>query len=182
MVCLSKVKLPTREECYNILEEYNVPRNIVRHCEIVNKVSVFLAKKLKESGLDVDVDLVDRASLLHDLDKLQTLENGEHGLLTEDILTKKSYPMLGKVAKQHRFKYIHDPYLSWEAKIVNYADTRVLNDKIISIKERLADLRKRYKVKPKVRDKEAERLFRELEKDIFSRIGLKPKDLEKYVK
>lgn len=180
-MCLSKNEVPTREECFELLREYNVPENVVRHTLLVDKVAIFLAQKLKDSGLNIDVDLVDRAALLHDLDKMQTLDKDTHGLLTENILTKKGYPKLGRVIKHHRFKYIYNTDLSWEEKILNYADKRVNNDKLVAIDERFAYFRKRYNIGESDRDKEAERLFRELEKQIFSRIGLKPEDLGKYV-
>ena len=179
---MSKVELPTREECFELLKEYNVSENIIKHIMLVNKIAVFLAKKLKESGLDINVDLVDRASLVHDIDKIQTLGTGKHGVITEEILTKRGYPVVGKIARQHKFSVIHDPALSWEAKVISYADRRVLHHSLVSLKERLDGSWERYKHKYKERDLEAERLFRELEKDIFSRIGLKPEDLEKYLK
>ncbi len=179
---MSKAKLPTREECFDLLKEYKVPENIIQHTLLVTKIAVFLAKKLKETGLDIDVDLVDRASLVHDLDKIQTLNTGQHGIMTEEILTKRDYSLVGKIAMQHKFGTIHDPTLSWEAKIVNYADKRVAHDKLVSLKERIDEAWERYKHKYKKRDLEALRLFIKLEEDIFSRIKLKPEDLEKYLK
>lgn len=179
---MSKVKLPTREECFELLKEYKVPENIIQHTLLVTKIAVFLAKKLKETGLDIDVELVDRASLVHDLDKIQTLNTGKHGLVTEEILIKRGYPLVGKIAMQHKYGTIHDPALSWEAKIVNYADKRVAHDKLVSLKERVDEAWERYKHKYKKRDLKAVRLFEELEKNIFSRIKINPEDLGKYVK
>jgi len=45
----------------------HVPIHIVRHNEATAKLGVFLARRLAERGMDVDVELVERACLLHDL-------------------------------------------------------------------------------------------------------------------
>ena len=59
--------IPTREDCHHLMEKYKVPIGVKKHCQAVNTLAVFLAKSLKASGVDIDVDLVDAASLLHDL-------------------------------------------------------------------------------------------------------------------
>ena len=111
-----------------------------------------------------------------------TIKNDAHGELTEQILTNKGYPLVGKIAKQHRFKWIHDPNLSWEAKVVNYSDTRVMHDKMVTLRKRLDDLWSRYKSKYPKRDSQGDELFAKLEHEIFSKINLNPKDLKRFVK
>ena len=59
--------IPTREECFNLMDKYRVPIGVKKHCLIVNKIAVFLAKKLRAAGIDIDVNVVEAASLLHDL-------------------------------------------------------------------------------------------------------------------
>ncbi|MBW2970916.1 HAD-IA family hydrolase [Candidatus Woesearchaeota archaeon] len=174
------LRLPTRQECFELLHEYKVPQNIFEHSLVVNKVAVFLAKKLKEKGENVNVELVDRASLLHDLDKKDTLKQSNHGEITEKILAEKGYPEVGEVCKYHRlqYSYLMDK-LSWECRIVNYADSRVMHDKIVSWQERLQDLTERYEVKKP--DKSIPGFWAKLEKDIFDKIKLNPDDLQKNI-
>jgi len=88
------MNLPTHEQCIEILDEHEVPENVRKHCFSVNKVAVFLALKLKQKGIEINIDLVDRASLLHDLDKIKTLGQGTHGQLSREILEGKGYPEL----------------------------------------------------------------------------------------
>jgi len=64
---LNESNLPTREECFDIIREYHVPSNILSYSLAVAKLAVFLAKKLKERGVTVNVYQVDRACLLHDI-------------------------------------------------------------------------------------------------------------------
>ena len=174
---MSRIKLPTKEECIKILEENNVPKNIIEHCKAVNKVAVFLAKMLKEKGVSVSIELVDRASLLHDLDRVKSKDHS-HGYITEEILTKKGYAELGRAIVGHRFTKVLDKNLTWEEKIINYADKRVREASIVSLSERFDDLIKRHNVKPEERNHEAEKAFFELEKEIFKRIGILPNELK----
>ena len=68
------MNIPSREECLKLFEKYHVPENIQLHCKTVNKVGVFLAKLLKEKEVEVDIDLVDRLTLTHDLMKANSFE------------------------------------------------------------------------------------------------------------
>ncbi len=166
--------LPTIEECEMLWDEFMVPENIRRHCRIVSRIAVFLAKRLKKKGLDIDIELVERASLLHDLLKIATIESfqqderfkrsGEetkqgYRKLQERFLGKtheegakevlgSSYPQLAEIIKKHGFEAIltidNEPW-SWEEKIVTYADKRVRHDEIVSLKQRFEDLRIRYR-------------------------------------
>ena len=175
-------RLPTHEECMALLDEHEVPEHIRKHSFAVNKASVFLAKKLKGSGIDIDVELVDRASLLHDIDKLPTLENGQHGIMAKNILTEKGYVKIGEVIHKHLFHSILDNGLkTWEEKILNYADKRCQEDEIVTLDHRFAYGRKRYKDHEDPRTGEAEDLFRQLEKEIFKKIDLNPERLGEYI-
>ncbi|MFO8016712.1 MAG: HDIG domain-containing protein [Candidatus Woesearchaeota archaeon] len=174
----TREEIPTRDECMAMLKEHEVPENVIRHTLAVNKVAVFLARKLKEAGEDVDVELVDRASLLHDIDKIETLGTGEHGSRAEELLSDKGYVKIGRIIKKHVFRAIYDQGLdTWEEKIVNYADKRCTEDKLVSLDERFAYGRERYAHELDEKTKEIEGMYYDLEKDIFRRIGMNPDDL-----
>ena len=64
---MKNCNLPTRKECLAIIEEHHVPPHIVKHSLTAAKLAVFLAQRLTEKGIAVDVNLVDRACLLHDI-------------------------------------------------------------------------------------------------------------------
>ena len=67
------MKLPTIRECEALFSKYHVPENFFLHCKKVAQVGIFLAVELKKKGIDVSIDLVERACLLHDLFKFVTL-------------------------------------------------------------------------------------------------------------
>ncbi|MBD3313178.1 HDIG domain-containing protein [Candidatus Woesearchaeota archaeon] len=174
--------LPTRKQCMELLDEHEVPENVRKHSFCVNKVAVFLARRLKEKGIDIDVELVDRASLLHDLDKIATLGQGNHGQLSKKILSERGYKRLADIVGNHVFEAVLDENLStWEDKVVNYADKRCTEDKIVSLDGRFAYGRKTYPNHDIDKTEEAESLFRSLEKEIFNIIGLDPNSLGEYV-
>jgi len=171
--------IPSKEECFRLWDGYRMPDNIKRHTLQVTRIAVFIAKKLKESGIKVDITLTERGALLHDIDKILTVKNDLHGEVAEKILLRRGYPEIAKIASHHRFKYIRDPALTWEEKVVNYADKRVKHDQIVSLDERFTDLLIRYDVK--VPDHEAIQMFFQLEKELFGIIHLDPMRLADYL-
>ena len=174
------MNLPTKEECFEILKEYEVPQNIVNHVLKVSEVSVFLAKKLVEKGIKVNIDLVEKGAILHDLDKIPTKDNyKDHGLVTERILIKKGFPELGSIARSHKGEDIkHGLVKNWEEKIVNYIDKRVEETKIVSVVNRFEQGRKRYPHLSTPEHIKTEEYVLELEKEIFSHLNFKPEDLK----
>jgi len=165
------MNLPTIEEVEQLWDEWHVPDNIRGHLRQVSKVVVFLAKKLKEKGIDVNVDLAERSALLHDLLRMSNTKNFEFelqkGYPSEDIefwkqlthkygkihhgktaasILKGKYPEVAEVILGHTIENIKDNILnaSWEAKLLVYADTRVLHDKIVNFEDRIANSKKRH--------------------------------------
>lgn len=161
--------LPTKEEIEKLWDEYHVPDNVREHSRQVTKIAVFLAKKLKEKGIHIDVGLVERSSLLHDIARSANFENLEthphatkedvdfwiqlkhkypdthHGDIAADLLAEK-YPEVAEVIISHTIENERESLLdaSWEAKVFVYADFRVMHDRIVILAERFADSRKRH--------------------------------------
>ncbi|MBU0670910.1 MAG: NUDIX domain-containing protein [Patescibacteria group bacterium] len=179
------MNLPSKEECLRLYEQYHTPENVQDHCRQVNNVAVLLANKLKAAGIDIDVDLVDRASLLHDLIRIpeqvedRALKNKHHAEVNYEILREK-YPEMAEVILAHRMDYLLSPEKldTWEKKVVNYADKRINNDEVVTIEDRLYLGNKRWKIK-EVDDKSDEILasLRNLEKEIFSKIDIDPQQI-----
>ena len=177
------MKLPTREQCLGFYREIGTPENIMKHVNIVNRIAVFLAKKLKGNGVAINIDLVDRASLLHDLDKWICINDKRlnHGFETERILKEIGYPEVGFYARQHRADLILEGLETWEEKIIAYADRRTLHDKIVLLNERFDDLNIRYPPKDKIKREKERQLSIELEKEIFSKLDFRPEELREKI-
>ncbi len=175
------MNIPSREKCMELLKKYNVPDNIINHSVFVSKIAVYLAKKLKRAGKKIDISLVEAGALLHDIAKYKSiLEDNEysHGDMAEKILLEEGYPEVGEIAKMHRLDRAKE-LKTWEEKVVYYADKRVLHRKLVSLKERYEDLKKRYKV-PKEKRYPLKPLL-ELEKEIFDAIGESPEQLKEEI-
>ncbi len=163
-------KYPTEEECRGLLEEYRVPGNIMRHISVVTRVAVFLARRLKSSGIAIDIGLVRAGASLHDIARTVDIKDlsGIHGLSDEDKefyrglkdkfegkrhnmagyeLFMKSYPELARIIRSHAYSSVltgQGPS-TWEEKVVYYSDKRVSHDRIVSAVERNKEGMARWK-------------------------------------
>jgi uncharacterized protein len=164
--------LPSREECIEILRACHVPVHIVKHSQAVAKLGVFLARRLVEKEIPVNVDLVECACLLHDIFRVcefpledfsrfqqtvteedkarwRKLKEQHGGVQHEDAACtylKDAYPVLAQTIRKHRYSAIVDPQdapRTWEEKLVYYADKRAMHDTIVPLQERLDEAHKR---------------------------------------
>lgn len=172
------MELPSREECFRLLKESHTPENIMRHTRAVNKLCMDLGERLKARGEDINLELLDRASLLHDLDKFMTLrEDYEmHGIEACRILREGGYPGLAEIVRKHRILTILKPgeLKAWEEKIVYYADKRVMHDRTVPVREKMKYLVKTYNIRGRDLEKlrECEREILKLEKEILGKAGI----------
>ncbi len=205
------MNLPSQKEVEQLWDEYHVPEQIRRHCRKVALVGVFLARKLNEKGIKVDERLVEKAGLLHDLTRTSNFTKFEvrEGCSKEDVefwkslhkkygsmchsesageILKQKYPELAEVVRSHGFEFKAKCTKSWpwEIKIINYADFRVLHDRIVSAAERLKDSETRHgdfheSVSRKLGINSC-RMVKEvtssLENEIFGIIGIRPEDIK----
>ena len=173
------MNIPTREECLELLCNYKVPEHIQNHCKTVNKVAVFLAKKLKEKGVDINVELVDAASLLHDVGRTGEKEQYPNPRHLEEGYNrlKDKYPEVADTIRVHGLLLL-DKAETWEQKLVNYADKRAWEHEIVSLQKRISSIERRYEF---TFPEENKQKYFELEKQIFDIIELEPDELGEYV-
>ena len=103
-----------------------------------------------------------------------------HHAEVNHLILKDKYPEIAETVLTHKLENLLDwkTLDNWEKIIVNYADKRVNNEEIVSIKDRIALGKKRWKVKV-IDDKSDEILteLKKLEQKIFNKIKLKPEDI-----
>ena len=201
---MKKYALPTHKQCLRMLKEHRVPSHIVRHSLTVAKLAIFLAERLKEKGVPVDVALVDRACLLHDIFRICDFKQSDDGKAEQNTtwkskakrqqikshedaaydLLKEKYPVLALTVKKHRYSALLDekerPH-TCEEKLVYYADKKVMHDRIVPLKQRLEEAHKRNAPRPKaqggINPAKIDRLIYKLEEEIFSKIELNPDEV-----
>jgi len=140
---MNNAKIPSREECLDILNKNKTPSNVVEHCKIVCKVAEEITDKLIENGIKVNKKLVTAAALLHDIER-EKVDHIKEGIT---LIKNLGFPEVAEVMRKHSLHGIEDENRqpkTIEEKIVFYADKRVKGNEIVSIEERFEDLRKRY--------------------------------------
>ncbi len=185
------MRIPSTHECMEMLKEAKLQDNMMAHSIIVNRISMLLAKKLIEKGEKINLELVNAASLLHDLDKQATLYDGQnHGYHSYRILMEKGYPEIATIVKKHVLTAVlkngdaKEGLENWEEKIVFYADKRANNDEIVSIEERYEYMLKRYGTnRPAAYNTilSTKEPVLKLEREIFSKLDIKPEDVKNLV-
>jgi len=165
---------PDEETCYELLRKYQVPDNIKEHSLAVKQVAVELAKKLRSSGVKVNLELVASSALLHDIAKhicLEREQDKKHPDKGAEILREEGYEKVARVVAQHGLDTVITGELEgWEEKVVYYADKRVLETEVVSLKQRLNYLRQRYPDSRQLIDRAAP-LIRQLETELKEKIG-----------
>jgi len=138
------MKIPTKEECLKILKSKNVHDNIIAHTTKVCEFSMKVVDLLESKGIKVNRKLVEAGALLHDVEKLSQKDHIVEGY---EFIKSLGYPEVAVVIKKHGLQHVDDESFepkAWEEKIVFYADKRVKNDKVVSLKERFEYVKKRY--------------------------------------
>jgi uncharacterized protein len=177
-------KVPSSDQCYNLLKKYAVPDHIIRHSEVVSRVAVFLTVRLNRSGENLHIDAVKAAALLHDITKMEGIESRQdHAITGRRLLAELGFRRIGEIVGEHiRLRGGREAHPIREEEIINYADKRVMHTQIVTLKERFADLWKRYGLNGLDNDAVAritaleERTY-ELEKRIFSGLDFSPEEL-----
>jgi uncharacterized protein len=145
-------RIPSRAECDELMAQYSMLPNIVRHSREVMRVALAIVDNLR-SGVSVNRDLVLAAALLHDIAKTKSLETKEHHDASGGALLRElGFRSAAEIVEQHVI--IQNLNLEGrleEREIVYYADKRVLHDTIVTIEERVHDLIRRYAATEEIR-------------------------------
>ena len=159
-----------------------MPEHIQAHSRMVCEVALLLTDGLLAAEVLVNRELVQASALLHDITKPRSFTTGEmHAQTGGEYLSALGYTEVGEIVRQH---VILDDYgggnAPSEAEVVNYADKRVLHDRIVPLDDRMDYILKRY-AKTEANKKhfrEIMNLTRQLEKRLFSYLAFPPEHLE----
>ncbi len=179
------MNVPSREECYRIMIGMSMPDHIVAHSFQVCRVAVLLAKSRAAVNGALHLGLVEASALLHDITKSRSFDTGEdHAGTGKAYLAELGYPAVARVIGQH---VCLDADSATEAvsevEIVNYADKRVVHDRIVPLEERIAYLLERYGTEEKWRRRilmNAQKT-REMESRIFLGLPFAPPEIERRI-
>lgn len=140
------MRIPTERECFRLIGEMNMMDHIVDHSVQVSRVALFLVDHMDRRTVVLNRRLVLASALLHDITKTRSFDTQEnHATTGAQFLYDCGYRHVGDVVRQHvRLNEYFISRLPNEAEIVNYADKRVLHDRIVPLKDRMAYILKKY--------------------------------------
>jgi len=121
------MKRSTWQWASQYFREYGTSVEVIKHSLKVNEIANFFAQKAIEKKIIIDLDLVDKASIIHDF--YRGVTDKDHQKKGGEILAKEDF-RLGRIVAIHGLKSILDknaPY-TIEEKIVFLADKLVLHD------------------------------------------------------
>ena len=149
------MKIPTKDQCYQMMGEMKMMDHIVAHSLQVCRVATFLTEHLNQQNYRLNFDLIQSAALLHDITKTRSFETREdHALTGGEYLTDRGYAEIGDLIRQHvKLDKYSDTGTISEAEVLNYADKRVLHDEIVGLDRRMDYIVERYGETPAHRER-----------------------------
>src|SRR3989344_1036796 len=198
------MNLPSLKQCHDLFSYYQVPSPIRLHCQTVSQVATFLAQQLNKNNFSINIEIVQRLSLLHDLLKVVVLENLDYppmNFIANELeiamhkKLKQQFPHTNEVRAAHLiFKNEYPEFaqlfleleeftknptanISAETHLVHYTDYRIMNNEILLLDERMSQLYNRYEhfIKKKNIDwGKVKKILWEYEQNIFKHLYFKP--------
>jgi len=125
--------------------------HIVAHSLQVCRVAMFLTRSIETN---LNPDLVQAAALMHDITKTRSIQTHEnHAQTGKELLINLGYPEVGNIVGQHvRLSEYFASDSPTEVDVVNYADKRVLHDKVATLSQRKDYIIERYGTDSKRRE------------------------------
>jgi putative nucleotidyltransferase with HDIG domain len=156
--------------------------HIIDHSLRVAEVALLIGRGLLRVGEALDLPLLEAASLLHDIAKLEALTTrADHALAGQELVVSLGYaPTLGHLIRHHvRLPEEPETLCPLECEVLNYSDKRVNGSLIVSLGERFDYIRGRYGRSEEItlRINQLEERTRALEVRLFTRLPFTPEEL-----
>jgi molybdenum cofactor cytidylyltransferase len=135
---LSGQGLPTEAECRVLMQE--LPDAVAAHCRAVSKVALCLAESLRTAGLDIEVELVRTAALLHDIART----GKDHARVGARLLESHGFPRLAPIVAAHMDLEVDKSCPLDEIQVVYLADKLVIGDQLADLEQRFARKMEKY--------------------------------------
>lgn len=168
-------KIPTADECMELLKNYGTPAHVVRHCAAVARTAVCLATALNRSGDCLNEDLIRAAAFLHDIARTEP----HHGPVGAAYVAEAGYPAVAALIEPHMVYMPEQPHVIREQDILCLADRMVKEDRYIGLEARMAQILEKKKAEPEVCKSIQSRILQTIKQRDFleERIGQRIDDL-----
>ncbi|MDD3472908.1 MAG: HD domain-containing protein [Syntrophaceae bacterium] len=139
---------PSASECRELLRKrYRVDTGLIRHSEKVAQLAVTIGKALNKKGLELDLRLIEAASLLHDMFRGER----DHGLLAGRLLRQLEYPKVAYIVENHMQPFYQDRDKLTEHVIVCLSDKFVQEDCLVPLEVRFEKKLVYYANNPRIK-------------------------------
>jgi len=177
------MQIPTLEQCYQLMGAMKMMDHIVCHSLQVCRVATYLTQSLNARHHRLNYESIRAAALLHDITKTRSFKTEEnHAVTGGQFLAEQGYPEVGELVRQHvRLDAYPESVTLGEAAIINYADKRVLHDRIVSLDKRLDYILEKYGKLPEYQER-IRWLWGKtvvMEDEIFRNLAIAPPDLNR---
>lgn len=129
---LGKLNRPplTKELCLELIAAAGTPEQVIKHSLAVAKEAERIGRALAESGLNLDVDLIIRSALLHDLARTEK----NHCQVGGNWLSALGYPEEAQMVAGHSDNFLFE--IPDELAVLIVADRLVSEDEPVGMHER----------------------------------------------
>jgi len=141
---LSGRGLPTEAECRVLMEE--LPGAVAAHCRAVSEVARCMAESLRAAGLDIDVELVRTAALLHDIART----GKDHARVGARQLETHGFTRLAPIVAAHMDLSVDRSRCPDEIQVVYLADKLVIGERLADLERRFARKMEKYGQDPAI--------------------------------
>lgn len=148
---LSLPALPSYDQCLTWIMNQPVSAMLLSHVHLVAAAAYRLAVWMRARKQPVDVLLVHRGALLHDLAKLSAQKssgsrNSSHPAMAAQLLRGWEQPALAEIAARHALFSLTSskPPRTIEERLVYFADKLAEGSRLVEVQERLNSLMTRY--------------------------------------
>lgn len=179
----------TQKDIKNLYREFQVPKHIIKHMEAVAKLAGRIADALIAKGIKINKKDLIHAAKIHDIlrvcdfkvipkqNKFWQQLKIKYGKIGHEkalarILKSRGEKSIANLVLKHGFFSV-DQLQTWEEKVLYYADKRVEQTKVVSLKERLRQGKKRNISQQDnlLKIKATERKIKALEKELIKILG-----------
>jgi molybdenum cofactor cytidylyltransferase len=127
---MSRYDIPVLEECEIILNDIcHVETERIDHCFKVAEIAEIIGYALDEKGIKVDIDLIKKAAILHDIAKGER----QHDITGGKWLKEMGFDRVAEIVSVHSFLPEIEEDYSLESKIVYLADKFVQGDILVTL-------------------------------------------------
>jgi len=128
----ARERIPGAEECRELLDRRGTPAPVRAHSLTVADIARRLGSALRESGVCLDLRLLEAAGVLHDIARAARA----HAEAGAAVLDAEGYPRVAAVARSHMELHGPLPDLPGEREVLYLADKLTVGTRMVDLDEK----------------------------------------------